>query len=212
MGTTFSSIAFTFRAKLGKHLPLGHAQQVLAAALGYKTYASFNASKEEAALDSVQHVVLDLALIDKRLGELGQLPPSAPYSFAQAIRAAIIEHLPTVRVHNDVDNLKDEIRSLVEREIEDSGAYTSEVAMTNAYGGDFDLESEETSSFEDHEPEWVLDVSGHVYLEQEPEQVYHGDTIDVSATAVLPKLGRCMLGELKVIDIGAVIQPEPYPD
>jgi hypothetical protein len=213
MGIVFSSLAHTLRTKLSIQMQLGHVHQLLSAALGYKTYAAFKASKEEApSFDDALHVVLDRALIDQRMGELGYSTPDEHNLLARAIRETFKEHLPEARVYDDVERLKDDLLSDIVRDIENSGSYSSEIAMTNAYGGDFELDLDEVSPVEEHEPEWALTVSGSSSLEQDPEQVYHGDVIDVSATVVFQKVGRRVLGEFEVLDIGAQIRPEPLDD
>ena len=61
MGTTFSSISHSLRSTSGKRIPLGHLHEVLAAALGCKSYAAYKASGEEAPpFEGAQHIVLEL--------------------------------------------------------------------------------------------------------------------------------------------------------
>jgi hypothetical protein len=47
-------------------------------------------------------------------------------------------------------------------------------------------------------------------LEQDPDKVYHGDTLDVAARVVFQKLGRRVLGEMTIDDAGGAIQREDF--
>jgi hypothetical protein len=84
--------------------------------------------------------------------------------------------------------------------------YSSELAMTNAYGGDFDLEFSEPLPIDLAKGAWTLAVDGTSSLEQDPDKVFHGDTIDVTAKVVFEKIGRRVLGEKSIDDAGGSIQ------
>lgn len=208
MDPSFSSISRAIRIAIGSAMSLGHVHQAIAAALGYKSFAAFKASNEERpTYDGARHVVVDDALLECRLADLGH---SAAYQpFLDAVRSVLQSLVPGVAVHDDVEALKDALHDAVVDAIENSGAYTSEQAMTNAYGGDFDLELNEASPIEMPQPEWIVNVTGTSSLDQEPDAVYHGDVIDVSARAVFVKLGRRVLGEMEVQGVSASIQSEP---
>jgi hypothetical protein len=153
-------------------------------------------------------------MLTKRLVELGQTDPATVEDMVDAIMRAFQTRLPKVKVHSDIDDLKSEIYAEVVDAIETSGSYNGEIAMTNAYGGDFDVELEEDYPIQTHQPNWILNASGTSTLEQDPDNVYHGHVIDVTARVVFQKLGRRVLGEMYVDEIGAGIQedlPEEDP-
>ena len=209
MGIDFSSVSHSLRSTSGGAFKLSHLHEALAAALGYKSYAAYKASTEEAPLfDGAQHIVTDGDLLAKRMVALGHADPDAAEAMGNAIKRAFQTRLPNVKVHSDVDDLKSEIYPDVVDAIENSGSYSSEIAMTNAYGGDFDVELEEACPIQTYQPDWILSASGTSTLEQDPDNVYHGHVIDVTAIVVFQKLGRRVLGEMEVDEVGAGIQEE----
>ena len=215
MGIDFSSVSHSLRSTSGGAFKLSHLHEVLAAALGYKSYAAYKASTEEASLfDGAQHIVTDGELLAKRMATLGHADPESADAMEDAIKRAFQTRLPNVKVHSDLDDLKSEIYADVVDAIENSGSYSGEIAMTNAYGGDFDVEMEEVCPIQTYQKEWTLSASGTSTLEQDPDNVYHGHVIDVTARAVFQKLGRRVLGEMDVDEVGAGIQedlPEEDP-
>lgn len=216
MGTTFPSISHSLRTTSGKRIPLGHLHEVLAAALGYKSYAAYKASGEEApSFDGAHHIVLDVDLLTTRLGQLGYDTAEAAEAMTDAIELAFRSTLPSTQVHRVADDIKDHLHSDVVEGIENSDEYSSEVAMTNTTGGDFDLEFDLAVPIEDAASTWVLTATGTSSLDQDPDDVYHGDVIDVSAKVSFSKLGRRVLGEMTVEDVGATVRqgaPEDEPE
>jgi len=209
MGITFPSICHALRTTSGKRIPLGHLHELLAAALGYKSYAAYKASAEEApSFDGAQHVVLDVELLTERLGQLGYVAPAASESMIAAIGLAFQSHLPSTKVHRVADDIKDYLQDDVADGIENSGQYSGEIAITNATGGDFDLEFDLPASIEEALPTWVVHATGTSSLDQDPDSVHHGDVIDVSAMVSFMKLGRRVLGEMTVEDVGAAVRQE----
>ncbi|MGM3277458.1 hypothetical protein [Ralstonia sp. 24A2] len=69
------ALAYTVRiqsASLPKPVALGHAQQLVAAALGYKSLAAYQASQEERPdLSGTEHIVIDDDVLRQRAQELG---------------------------------------------------------------------------------------------------------------------------------------------
>lgn len=216
MGTTFPSISHSLRSTSGQRIPLGHLHEVLAAALGYKSYAAYKASGEEApSFEGAQHIVLDVDLLTARLGQLGYVTSAAAEAMTDAIELAFQSKLPSAKVHRVVDDIKDHLHSDVAEGIENSGEYSAEVAMTNTTGGDFDLEFDLAAPIEHASHTWVVTAAGTSSLDQDPDNVHHGDVIDVSATVSFTKLGRRVLGEMTVEDVGAAVRqeaPEEEPE
>ena len=215
MGIDFSSVSHSLRSTSGGAIRLGHLHEALAAALGYRSYAAYKSSTEEApSFDGAQHIVLDSNLLAQRMVGLSPTNPAAAVAMGDAIKRAFQARLPNVKVYSDVDDLKSEIYAGVVDAIETSDNYSGEIAMTNAYGGDFDVELEEDYPIQTHQPDWILNASGTSTLEQDPDNVYHGHVINVTARVVFQKLGRRVLGEMDVDEIGAWIQedlPEEDP-
>jgi hypothetical protein len=217
MGITFASVSRATRVALKPFLaaspattpfPLGHVHEALSAALGYNTYAAYktaaDAGEESAVYDHAQHIILDLPRLQDRLAALGH--GALAGQAADAIRSAFEGLVPEAKVHDDVDDLEVAIYADVVDGIESSDGYSSELAMTNAYGGDFDITFSAAMPIDDARGEWTLIANGTSSLEQDPDKVYHGDTLDVSARVVFQKLGRRVLGEMNVEDAGGSIQ------
>jgi hypothetical protein len=221
MGITFASLSRATHMALKSALaatpataplPLGQVHEALSAALGHNTYAAYKATassgEESAFYDYAQHVILDLPRPEQRLVALGHAQLTAV--IAAAVRGAFVTLLPASKIHDDVSDLEAVIYDDVVDAIETSDGYSSELAMTNACGGDFDITLEAPVPIDQARGEWALNATGTSSLEQDPDKVYHGDTLDVSAQAVFQKLGRRVLGEMTVEDAGGSIQREEF--
>jgi hypothetical protein len=217
MGITFPSLSYATHVAIKSSaaskaaratFSLGHVREALAAALGYNTYAALKASagtgEEPAYYDGAQHVVIDVMRLDARLTDLG-------HGQSFGVVAAAIQHafetlLPDTKLHDSVSDLGDHLFAEIVDAIENSDGYSSEQAMTNAYGGDFDLVFSEPEPIDGARGEWTLGADGTSSLEQDPDKVFHGDTLDVSARIVFQKIGRRVLGEMSIDEAGGSIQ------
>lgn len=213
-GLVFRAIAYQAHSQTACGLNLDQANEALAAYLGYTSYAAFLASTEETPdFEGVKHFVPDLALLRKRLRDLGHPESGGKVGYmAQVFAQVFAATFPSAAIYADATDLRDEAMGAIEAAIEHSGDYSSEQASTNAYGGEFDLELEAVVALEEPGDSWVIDVSGTSNLHQDPEQVYHGDVLKIQARAVFPKVGRRMLGEMEVQDIQVSVKTEPSED
>lgn len=102
-----SAISFAVRSASSTSanpIKLSHAQQLVAAALGYKSLAAFQASPLEApTLDDAVHFVLDGELLDERIQELG-LPNTFP-EVAMFVTTAFAQRLPWAHLYDTVSDL-----------------------------------------------------------------------------------------------------------
>lgn len=216
MGITFSTLSRATQVALKATsssqaepvaFPLGHIHEALAAALGYNTHAALKAAiqanDESVNYDDATHIVLDVARLEQRLTALNQASLSGVV--AAAIREAFASMLPEARLHSSVTDLGDDISAEVIDAIENSDGYSGEMAMTNAYGGDFDIGFTEPVPIDTARGQWTLEASGTSSLEQDPEKVFHGDTLEVYATVVFEKIGRRVLGDMSVEEAGGWI-------
>lgn len=96
-------------ASVAAPVQLGHAQQLIVAALGYKSLAAYQAAQvaalEPQDLGNVHHVVLDYDQLDQRASELGAAP--TPSQLHELIDAAFKERAPRTHIHAshaDFDN------------------------------------------------------------------------------------------------------------
>lgn len=217
MGITFSSLSHATHAEVKRAsnspltaaaFPLGHVHQALAAALGYNTHAALKAAMqvgdESLNYDSARHVIIDVIRLKQRLSVLNDA-----LSFdvvLSAIRQAFESLLPETKLYDSATDLLDAISAEVVDAIESSEGYSAEIAMTNAYGGDFDIEFNESTPIDTAQGQWTLEISGTSSLEQDPEKAFHGTTIDVYAEVVFEKIGRRVLGEMSVTEAGGRLQ------
>lgn len=217
MGITFSTLSRAAQVALDAAsttqatpvaFPLGHIHEALAAALGYNTHAALKAAiqarEESPNYDDAVHVVIDVDRLEQRLVALNQAPLFG--IVAVAIREAFASVLPEARLHSSVIDLGDDISAEVIDAIENSDGYSGEMAMTNAYGGDFDIGFTEPVPIDVARGQWSLEASGISSLEQDPEKVFHGDTLDVYAKVVFQKIGRRVLGDMSVEEAGGSIR------
>jgi hypothetical protein len=194
--STFSTISHRLQADLSHALnarvPRGHTQQLLAAALGYQTFAAYAASPD-AALDfaGVTHVVFDDALLTARQATLGYGAPGLPSLIRDAIEAV----RPQIRAHESMSDLGDHFLEDVETGIADSDGYSSALAETNAYGpGYWSTNFFATIDLSAATGLWALEFEGTVDLDHDPDRAYSGDQLEFYGNIEFQKLGRRLLG------------------
>ena len=178
MSLGISDLAHSLRktsAAAAVPVPLGHAQQLIAAALGYRTFAAYQAAQattqEPASLTDVHHVVLDEDLLDQRASELGAAPP--PDRLHELIETAFRERAPHTRIHASYAAFENYLRQHVDQVVIDDDDVNSEMANANYDGVDevyFDFEVE----FEKVPVGGALDIDldGHVGLGIDTERPY----------------------------------------
>lgn len=187
-----SALAYAVRTRCAS-LPLGHAQQLLAAALGYKSLAAYQASKEERPdLSGTEHIVINDELLLQRAQELG-------IGYAEEILVTLLsdtfkQALPTVQVHRDEDALNDALRAYVDNTVLNDDNAVSEMTMSNGTLGEVYLPFETSLAdipFEDVEE---FHIHGHVGMRQDPERPYVGHIVRVDASLFLTRYGRVCIG------------------
>lgn len=210
MAVQISPIAHRVRRALPVRVTSGHAHELIAAALGYGSYAAYLPSVEEpASFAGVEHIVLDVAGLAARQQELGYVDPPAGPTFIETLRSELCAAAPGAKVHLGESDFADDIRQDVELAIADSGEFLGEQAMTNAYGpDDSDLEFDPAAAMNQRAADWSFTVVGDAFLEQDLDKVYHGDEIAVTARVEFQKIGRRMLAGMEVHEVGASIKGE----
>lgn len=211
MPTRISNLAYSVRKNSSTNtisMSLGHAHQLVAAALGYKTLASYQAALanggEPTDQDLVRHVILDYDLLGRRALELGI--SIQPPRLHQLLKAAFSERLPCAQLHDTYCKLEDVLRDRVDQDVLDNGRVNSAMADANYDGIDevyFDFEvALEESAIGDP---LVVDLDGHVDLGIDTERPYAGHRVNVEGTLTLERLGLCCFGEPKVEVTNAVL-------
>lgn len=193
MNVCYSRVAYTLKQKAQaaeRQLPLNHAQQLTAAALGYKTLASLQAASDIGDyLDAMRHLVLSRDPILKRAGELG-LDVQEGDGLMQWIHDAFKEHLPRLTVHSTLAALENHLQRYVDQRLLDKAS--GELASTNGDGIDeiylpFDFSLEDLP---DPDEEHALEISGHITVELDTERPYSGHKVEVEASLLLTRVCR----------------------
>ena len=207
MSVDVSSLAYTLRkssSTVGPKLKHGHAQQLIAAALGYKSLAAYQAAvaagAEPMQLDAAAHVLFDEDLVEQRAVEL-ELPHDLE-ALSALIRKVMNEALPGTDVHRWESSFEDAITERLQEFVETSGPVANAVGDANYNGIDetympFELSwNELPAPGEVH----VESVKGKVTLGLDLERPYAGHEVDVEASVTFERLGRNLVGpaEFKV--------------
>lgn len=194
MAIDISSVAYaiTHHPQATTRIKHGHAQQCLAAALGYKSLAALQASPDAGFLpDRETHVVLDAAALLSRSHELGMLVDDA--ELFVMVRDAISNAWVGTPVHMSLEAFRSTLQDEVDRTAANDGIVSGRTAITKSdgireiympiEGLDFD---DVPSNGNPHE----IEVSGHIAMRQDPERPYWGHRVDVHATLWLVRQGR----------------------
>jgi len=201
----FSSISFavcTASKSLQYPIKLGYVQQLVAAALGYKTLAAFQASPLEAPdFDAATHLVIDRDLLGDRIRQL-----DLPYSVSEVIqilRGVFNERMPGVHLQGSLDELHSYIREFIERSVISDDSVTTAMATSNGDGvhdvamdlDDLDLALASLKVGEHLE----LEFDGQVTMGIDSERPYFGHEIDVRVKLKLARIGKMSFGKPKCV-------------
>lgn len=194
MAIDISSVAYaiTHHPKANTRIKHGHAQQCLAAALGYKSLAALQASPAAGFLpDRETHVVLDVAALLDRAHELN-LAIGAEELCAM-VHDAISKVWVGTPVHMSLEAFHSALQQDVDFTAANDGIVSGQTAITNSDGVreiympieglDFDKVPSNGDPFE-------IEISGHIAMEQDPDRPYWGHRVETRATLWLVRQGR----------------------
>ena len=174
-------------------ISLSHGQQLVCAALGHKSFASFqaaqNAEHEPQALDGVLHVVADYDLLIKRAAEL-ELDHSHA-ELRKLMAAAFAERLPHTKLHGSYDDLAAAFHDIVQCAVFSDDRVNDEMANANYDGVDEvylenDLEPDKATIKQPYTETMPVQVT----LGLELERPYSGHQIKCQAAVTTVRLGR----------------------
>lgn len=180
-----SAISFAIRSQTAASphpIKLSHAQQCVAAALGYNSLASLQASDADIVLDRDSHVVLDPVLLAARAGTLGV---SLRESELVALVIEGLRHrLPGIDIHTSLDECTEAIRNAVNNLALNDEQVAGELTTVNGDGlGEiylpFDIPWDQVPT--DGTP-LEIDIQGHVSMNIDDERPYWGHKVEVHAT------------------------------
>lgn len=188
-----SAIAYAIRTASkasGLAVKLNHVQQLVAAALGHKSLASYQAADEDLALAEAAHVVIDTELVRLRSTEL-----SVPLELRQFVvfmeQAFKLRH-PTAKVHDCDEAFRDALEAYLEVEVLQDDKVISEMASCNHDGISEISMPVEISEIMNvpvclHYNDYVR---GRIIMNIDPERPYRGHEIRVNAELSVDRLGR----------------------
>lgn len=174
-------------------ISLSHGQQLVAAALGHNTLASFQASQsaeqEPQILQGVAHVIPDHQLTVERAGELGL--EVAPSELHRLIAEAFRERLLHTRLHPSYSAFEDFVQDQAGSDISEDADVSSAAANANYDGIDevyfeLDVDLDQVAVGELA----VFEFDGHVGLGLDTERPYSGHKVHFNAALTLTRVGR----------------------
>ena len=199
MSVSISNLAYSLRlasANSIHHIGLSHAQQLIAAALGYQSLAAYQANSEECKfIENGMHIILNNELLLSRATGFGM--PFDASSLATLLSQAFHKALPEARLHRSAAEFGDELNELVQLHVVNDGLVSSQTAMTN-HDGIKDVYFEVYLSQEDLPAigEFLeLPVTGHVNMEIDIERPYSGHHVDIDVMVTAERLGLSIIGQ-----------------
>ncbi|WP_124088895.1 hypothetical protein [Pseudogemmobacter humi] len=196
-------------------LRVAHAHEIVAAFFGYKSNIAL---KSDAAypIDDIakaQTMVPDVEGIKTRLAKLIGLPAAIPSAFeiADMLTRFLVDNGwfgGTVWLYETVENYVTEVY-LVEKDYEIMNQLSGVMAETNAYFDEAYFEEVEVTRTNDG---MIIEAAGQYYGSNDPDRVFAGDTIDMTATIKLDRVaGHTCFGEEDFM-IGGELNDDWYED
>lgn len=202
MSTNFASLSHSLRSACqasGIPLPLGHAHQLLASAFGYRSLAAYQASREEP--DDVPdgaHLILDVAALQARAGELGIAVDGT--GLAKIVAAALGAKLAQGGIHPSPMVFFDFLHERLQQAVLDDDTVIRCTAEMNSNGFsevylpfDFDLDQMSGTG-----EALEIEVTGHVRMRSDLERPYRGEQVDLQARITLERWGRRLVGDVRM--------------
>lgn len=199
-------------------IPLSRGQQLVAAALGYQSLASYQAAQtaqqEPLQLDNVRHAILDYDLVFERAKALDL--KLAPSLLDQLLNTAFQERLPRTKLHASYIAWEDGLREQVETCVIEDGEVNGEMDNAN-YNGIDEVYFELEVPFDEatvRNP-LVIELHGHVGLGIDIERPYSGHKVNVEVKLTLERLGRHCFAESDIHIVKAALDygwSDPNPE
>lgn len=178
-------------------IKLSHAQQLVAAALGYKSLAAYQKSLLEAScLKDTAHFVLDGELLTDRAQQLGL--PYQSHDLTVLIRRGFKACLPNADIHQSMDELYNYITNLVEDQVLNDSSVSGEISTTNGDGVDEVYIPVDEFVMEALPPlgqPFNIELDGHVAMNIDDERPYSGHIIHVKAILIIERTGKVSIVE-----------------
>lgn len=218
MNVDLSALAFALHkscAAQGIILPLGHAQQLVAASLGHKSLASYQAAEESPELTEAATVVLDVGLASDRVRELHV--PAQVRTVIELVEQTFETLLPRTTILTSQVTYMDSVQEYIESTVLNDEEVSSQTAMTNGWAREvyIPVEWETYPSVPDDDP-IQMHILGQVTMEQDPNRVYWGHEVKIEGDLFIARLGKRCFGPVqfrvthaKLLWMGADDGPTP---
>jgi uncharacterized protein YozE (UPF0346 family) len=193
MAIDISSVAYaiTHHTQFTGRIKHGHAQQCLAAALGYKSLAALQASPDAALLlDRETHVVLDGAALLNRAQELNLALGGEELS--SLVLEAFRKSWVGTAAHDSLEAFRSSLQAMVNLVVANDGTVSGQTAVTNSDGIREIYMPIEGLDFDDvptNGDPYEIEIDGHISMEQDTERPYVGHHVDVRATLWIVRQG-----------------------
>jgi hypothetical protein len=197
-----SAISFAVRQALaaqGTRVSNGHVQQLLAAGLGHNNLASYQASGDDARLEEAADIVVDHIDLSVRASDLDCAENVDELVYA-AFQEELTRRFPHAQLHRSLDDYVSELQKHVDDRIVDDDAVNSEVAMTNGWLPQSQVELSHWGGWLDPNDSEDLygQLEGLVVVEQDPDRTFYGTQVDVQGSLWVARLGRRLFGERRL--------------
>jgi hypothetical protein len=197
-------------ADAGSPVVLGHAFQLVVAALGYSSSGVLQASDEPENLTSSMHWIVDVVQLRQRAASLGV--SIAPNVFVQALaRASRDSGGP--RIYATDTDLEEEFIEAAQEEALDDYDVAAQMADTNTTGPwEVNLEFAGATPLPLKIGDiFVIDYEGQVQGEVDPDRLYSGHAANVTVQVSLTAVGRrLVVGPPKIQVVGATLDDGYY--
>ncbi|WP_313166462.1 hypothetical protein [Massilia oculi] len=204
MSVGISNVAHALRdyaASTSSPISLSHCQQLVAAALGYKSLASYQAAEKQGAevtdLAEVSHVLIDRALLSIRAKDLNVGIP--PWMLEPMVIQAFEQRLPAAQIHDSTDSLEGKLSDIVSAQVMENDNVSGLMAMTNSNGPrDMHVEFEFNPSNRTLTDSIEIPVRVQVVMNIDEDRTYSDHRIAVSCITNLECLGQACFGQVSV--------------
>lgn len=200
MATNILRLAHAFRQACqgaSKAISHGHSEQLVAAALGYKSLASYQAAissgTEPAAIDKAEHVVFNATLFEARVAELGLVAGGGLLSLLVAAAQPVVTG---ARLHRSASAFESYVQEELDDDAANGGVTSGPMAETNPDGIDeiyipleLDFDAAPIGMSQ------RIEIEGHVNMGIDTERPYSGHHIDVHASVTFSRIGRALVTE-----------------
>jgi hypothetical protein len=205
MSVGISNIAHALRdyaVSTAVPISLSHCQQLVAAALGYKSLASYQAAQKQGTevtdLAEVNHLLIDRVLLSDRARDLNVGMP--PWVLEPMVAKAFDQRLPATLIHAYTDSLEGKLSDIVSAQVVENDNVNGLMAMTNTNGlRDVHVEFEFDPNDRTLTDRIAIPTRVQVVMNIDEDRTYTGHRIAVSCITDLECLGQACFGQVSVV-------------